>query len=121
MCGYCGFLARPGEIITNENGEPLVALVGTDISSGQKQRELCTALVEGAIAFAVSETLGLIAALSLLTSRMALGLITYQGCQPSAVMGNKDRKLVNNRRLLQQLGQRPRVLPAADCARCRPE
>ena len=60
-----------GEIMTNENGEPLVALVGTDMGAGQKQRELCTALVAGAIAFAVSETLGLIAALSLLTSRMA--------------------------------------------------
>ena len=50
LCGYCGFLARPSEIITNENGEPLVALVGTDIGASQKQRELCTALVEGAIA-----------------------------------------------------------------------
>ena len=50
LCGLCGFLARPGEIITNENGEPLVALVGTDIGTAQKQRELCTALVEGAIA-----------------------------------------------------------------------
>ena len=59
--------------MTNENGEPLVALVGTDMGAGQKQRELCTALVAGAIAFAVSETLGLIAALSLLTSRIALG------------------------------------------------
>jgi len=59
--------------MTNENGEPLVALVGTDMGAGQKQRELCTALVAGAIAFAVSETLGLIAAISLLTSRMALG------------------------------------------------
>jgi len=37
LCGYCGFLARPAKIITNEDGEPLVALVGTDIGAGQKQ------------------------------------------------------------------------------------
>src|SRR5262245_63645043 len=90
------------------NGEPLVALVGTDMGAGQKQRELCTALVAGAIAFAVSETLGLIAAISLLTSRMALGPDHLSRLSAAAVMGNKDRKLVNNRRLLQQPWQRDR-------------
>ena len=44
-------------------GAPLVALVGTNIGAGQKQRALRIALVGGAIAFAISETLGLIAAL----------------------------------------------------------
>lgn len=43
-------------------GAPLVALVGTNIGAGQKQRALRIALVRGAIAFAISETLGLIAA-----------------------------------------------------------
>ena len=40
-------------------GAPLVALVGTNIGAGQKQRALRIALVGGAIAFAISETLGL--------------------------------------------------------------
>ena len=44
-------------------GAPLVAFVGTNIGAGQKQRALRIALVGGAIAFAISETLGLIAAL----------------------------------------------------------
>jgi Na+-driven multidrug efflux pump len=44
-------------------GAPLVALVGTNIGAGQKQRALRIAVVGGAIAFAISETLGLIAAL----------------------------------------------------------
>ncbi|MEA2657563.1 MAG: hypothetical protein QOF64_141, partial [Candidatus Binatota bacterium] len=44
-------------------GAPLVALVGTNIGAGQKQRALRIALVGGAIAFGISEALGLIAAL----------------------------------------------------------
>jgi Na+-driven multidrug efflux pump len=44
-------------------GAPLVALVGTNIGAGQKQRALRIALVGGAIAFAISEALGLVAAL----------------------------------------------------------
>ena len=44
-------------------GAPLVAFVGTNIGAGQKQRALRIALVGGAIAFAISETLGLIAAI----------------------------------------------------------
>jgi MATE family, multidrug efflux pump len=44
-------------------GAPLVALVGTNIGAGQKARALRIALVGGAIAFAISESLGLIAAL----------------------------------------------------------
>jgi putative MATE family efflux protein len=44
-------------------GAPLVALVGTNIGAGQTQRALRIALVGGAIAFAISETIGLIAAL----------------------------------------------------------
>src|SRR5262244_2422709 len=43
-------------------GAPLVALVGTNIGAGQKQRALRIALVGGAIAFAISEIIGLIAA-----------------------------------------------------------
>jgi putative MATE family efflux protein len=44
-------------------GAPLVAFVGTNIGAGQKQRALRIALVGGAIAFGISEALGLIAAL----------------------------------------------------------
>jgi MATE family, multidrug efflux pump len=44
-------------------GAPLVALVGTNIGAGQKPRALRIALIGGAIAFAISEALGLIAAL----------------------------------------------------------
>jgi Na+-driven multidrug efflux pump len=44
-------------------GAPLVALVGTNIGAGQKQRAVRIALVGGAVAFAISQTLGLIAAL----------------------------------------------------------
>jgi putative MATE family efflux protein len=44
-------------------GAPLVALVGTNTGAGQKQRALRIALTGGAMAFAISETLGLIAAL----------------------------------------------------------
>jgi Na+-driven multidrug efflux pump len=44
-------------------GAPLVALVGTNIGAGQKQRALRIALVGGAIAFVISEAIGLIGAL----------------------------------------------------------
>ena len=44
-------------------GAPLVALVGTNIGAGQNQRALRIALTGGAIAFALSETIGLIAAI----------------------------------------------------------
>src|SRR5215468_5370781 len=44
-------------------GAPLVALVGTNIGAGQKQRALRIALVGGAIAFAISEAIGVAAAL----------------------------------------------------------
>ena len=44
-------------------GAPLVALVGTNIGAGRKQRALRIALVGGALAFAISEALGLLAAL----------------------------------------------------------
>ena len=43
-------------------GAPLVALVGTNIGAGQKERALRIALVGGAIAFAISEALGVAAA-----------------------------------------------------------
>jgi putative MATE family efflux protein len=43
-------------------GAPLVALVGTNIGAGQQQRALRIALTGGALAFALSETVGLIAA-----------------------------------------------------------
>ena len=44
-------------------GAPLVAFVGTNIGAKQKQRALRIALICGAMAFVISETLGLIAAL----------------------------------------------------------
>src|SRR5712671_452060 len=44
-------------------GAPLVALVGTNIGAGQKQRALRIALTGGVIAFALSEAIGLAAAI----------------------------------------------------------
>jgi putative MATE family efflux protein len=43
-------------------GAPLVALVGTNIGASQEQRALHIALTGGALAFALTETVGLIAA-----------------------------------------------------------
>jgi len=44
-------------------GAPLVALVGTNIGAGQRERALRIALVGGALAFAITETVGVAAAL----------------------------------------------------------
>jgi putative MATE family efflux protein len=44
-------------------GAPLVALVGTNIGAGQQQRVLHIALTGGALAFALTETVGLVAAI----------------------------------------------------------
>jgi len=44
-------------------GAPLVALVGTNIGAGQRSRALRIALTGGALAFALTETIGLLAAL----------------------------------------------------------
>ena len=44
-------------------GAPLVALVGTNIGAGQNQRALRVALVGGALAFAMTESIGLAAAI----------------------------------------------------------
>jgi len=44
-------------------GAPLVALVGTNIGAGQRQRALRIALTGGALAFAITETVGVAAAL----------------------------------------------------------
>ncbi len=44
-------------------GAPLVALVGTNIGAGQPQRALRAALIGGALAFAMTETIGLAAAI----------------------------------------------------------
>src|SRR5216684_6972510 len=44
-------------------GAPLVALVGTNIGAGQKQRALRIALTGGAIAFGLCEAIGLAAAI----------------------------------------------------------
>ena len=44
-------------------GAPLVALVGTNIGAGQQQRALHIALTGGALAFALTETVGLVAAI----------------------------------------------------------
>ena len=43
-------------------GAPLVALVGTNIGAGQRGRALRIALVGGGLAFAMTETIGLVAA-----------------------------------------------------------
>ena len=44
-------------------GAPLVALVGTNIGAGQRQRALRAALLGGAVAFGVAETIGVAAAI----------------------------------------------------------
>jgi Na+-driven multidrug efflux pump len=44
-------------------GAPMVAMVGTNIGAGQKQRALRIALTGAAVAFAVTETIGLLAAI----------------------------------------------------------
>jgi putative MATE family efflux protein len=44
-------------------GAPLVALVGTNIGAGQRSRALRIALVGGALAFVMTEVIGLVAAL----------------------------------------------------------
>jgi len=44
-------------------GAPLVALVGTNIGAGQRSRALRVALVGGALAFVMTEAIGLLAAL----------------------------------------------------------
>ncbi len=44
-------------------GAPLVALVGTNIGAGQRARALRIALIGGALAFALTETIGLAAAI----------------------------------------------------------
>jgi Na+-driven multidrug efflux pump len=43
-------------------GSPLVAMVGTNIGAGQRQRALRTAWIGAAIAFGLTETIGLVAA-----------------------------------------------------------
>jgi len=43
-------------------GAPMVALVGTNIGAGQRQRALRIALIGGALAFALTETIGVVAA-----------------------------------------------------------
>jgi Na+-driven multidrug efflux pump len=44
-------------------GAPMVALVGTNIGAGQRERALRIALTGGTLAFAISETVGIAAAL----------------------------------------------------------
>jgi putative MATE family efflux protein len=44
-------------------GAPLVAMVGTNVGAGQKERALRVALIGGAICFGLTETLGLLAAI----------------------------------------------------------
>lgn len=44
-------------------GAPLVALVGTNVGAGRRERALRIALIGGAIAFALTETIGIAAAL----------------------------------------------------------
>jgi putative MATE family efflux protein len=44
-------------------GAPLVALVGTNIGAGQRARALRIALIGGALAFIMTETIGLVAAI----------------------------------------------------------
>jgi putative MATE family efflux protein len=45
-------------------GAPLVAMVGTNIGAGQEKRALRIALIGGALAFAITEAIGIAAALS---------------------------------------------------------
>jgi len=44
-------------------GAPLVALVGTNIGAGQRQRALRIAMIGGTLSFALTETVGLLAAI----------------------------------------------------------
>lgn len=44
-------------------GAPLVALVGTNIGAGQRDRALCVAMLGGLVAFAMTETVGVAAAI----------------------------------------------------------
>ena len=44
-------------------GAPMVALVGTNIGAGQRERALRIALIGGGLAFAISEVVGLVAAI----------------------------------------------------------
>jgi putative MATE family efflux protein len=44
-------------------GAPLVALVGTNIGAGQRERALRIALIGGAVAFAITEAIGIAAAI----------------------------------------------------------
>src|SRR6185312_7560340 len=44
-------------------GAPLVALVGTNIGAGQRERALRVALIGGGLAFAMTETVGVAAAI----------------------------------------------------------
>ncbi len=44
-------------------GAPLVAMVGTNIGAGNRQRALKIVLIGGAVAFGVTETIGVLAAL----------------------------------------------------------
>jgi len=44
-------------------GAPMVALVGTNIGAGQRERALRIALTGGALAFALTETVGIVAAI----------------------------------------------------------
>jgi Na+-driven multidrug efflux pump len=44
-------------------GAPLVALVGTNVGAGQRERALRVAFVGGAVAFVIAESIGIVAAL----------------------------------------------------------
>ena len=44
-------------------GSPMVALVGTNFGAGQRERALRAALIGGAVAFGLTETVGLVAAI----------------------------------------------------------
>ena len=44
-------------------GAPMVALVGTNIGAGQRERALRIALIGGGLAFALTETIGIVAAI----------------------------------------------------------
>ncbi|HEX5862908.1 MAG TPA: hypothetical protein VF014_01330 [Casimicrobiaceae bacterium] len=60
--------------ITFGLGAPLVALVGTNIGAGQRERALRIAFVGGAIALTITETIGIAAAI--------WPLLVLQRCSP---------------------------------------
>ena len=98
-------------------GAPLVALVGTNIGAGQPQRALRIALIGGALAFALTETIGIVVAI------WPAGLARPVRQRPADARGGRrlparrrsDLRLLRPRplALLRVAGRRPAGLAAA--------